>query len=371
MARSVFEEVDAEKRGDAPAARPGAADAKKRRDRRRVAFWLLSVALLVIAQILLGGYTRLSESGLSITDWRPITGVVPPLSDAAWEAELEKYRATTEYQETNAGMSVAAFKAIYWPEWAHRMLGRVIGLVYVGGLIFFAATRAISGGWTGRLVALGALGALQGAIGWWMVQSGLVGRLDVSQHRLALHLSLAFVILGLTLWFALSLLREEVDLLQARRRREETLRRLGYGLAGLTFAQIVLGAYVAGLDGWTVYAEWPTMGGAFYPPGEPFAPFSEPAAAQFLHRTSAYLLLLAAAALWWRARGSAYAKTRLWTRIALGLVLAQAVIGVGLIAHAAQDLAWVAHQFGGVVVFAAVVHLAHQTAFPKEQRLAA
>ncbi|MEO1331356.1 MAG: COX15/CtaA family protein [Pseudomonadota bacterium] len=370
MARSVFEEVGGDKRSQASGPVPGAADAQKARNRKRVAFWLLAVAALVVAQILLGGYTRLSESGLSITDWRPVTGVLPPMSDAAWEAELEKYRGTTEYQETNRGMTIEAFKAIYWPEYWHRMLGRLIGLVYLGGLAFFAATKAIPPGWTGRLVALGALGALQGVIGWWMVSSGLVGRLDVSQHRLALHLSLAFVILGLTLWFALSLLRAEVDMLQARRRRETPLREIALGLLGLLFAQIVLGAYVAGLDGWTVYAEWPTMGGAFYPPGEPFAPFEEPAAAQFVHRLVAYALLLDAAVFWWLARRSSFAKSRLWATLTFGLIAAQAVVGIGLLSHAAQGSTWVVHQLGGVLVFAVAIHMAHQFSFPKEEKIA-
>ncbi|MGL5012615.1 MAG: COX15/CtaA family protein, partial [Paracoccaceae bacterium] len=193
--RNIFEEVG---QAGAPAAPAGGMIASRGAGARQaIRLWLVGLFLLVVVMIAVGGLTRLTDSGLSITEWRPVTGALPPMDAAAWEAEFAKYQAIPEYQLQNKGMTLAEFKTIYWWEWGHRQLGRVIGLVWAVGFVGFLVARKIPAGWTGRLLLIGGLGGLQGAIGWWMVSSGLAGeRLDVASYRLAVHLGLAFVILG-------------------------------------------------------------------------------------------------------------------------------------------------------------------------------
>ena len=217
--RSIFEEVgDAKPAETAP--KTGVIDRAPRGARRAVRGWLIAIFALVAVMIVVGGLTRLTDSGLSITEWQPISGAVPPLSDADWQAEFEKYQAIPEFHIQNSEMTLAEFKSIFWWEWGHRQLGRVIGLVWGIGFLFFWLTKRMPTGWTGRLLGLGVLGGVQGAIGWWMVSSGLTGRMvDVASYRLAIHLGLAFVILGLTTWYILTLSRPEAQLMQARRGR--------------------------------------------------------------------------------------------------------------------------------------------------------
>ena len=208
--RSIFEEV-----GEAKAAPRRPRRRRAGRDSRRaIAVWLAVLFALVVAMIAVGGLTRLTESGLSITEWRPVTGAIPPLDEAAWTAEFEKYRASPQYAETNAGMTLDEFRTIYWWEWGHRALGRLVGLVWAAGFLGFWLTRRLPPGWPPRLLALGALGGLQGAIGWWMVRSGLEpGMASVASTRLAVHLGLAFVLLGLIAWYVMRLSRPEAELL--------------------------------------------------------------------------------------------------------------------------------------------------------------
>ena len=186
---------------------------------------------LVMVMIAVGGLTRLTDSGLSITEWRPLTGALPPMSAEDWQREFDLYRAIPEYELQNKGMTLTEFQFIYWWEWGHRQLGRVIGLVWALGFVGFLVTRKIPTGWTGRLVFIGVLGGIQGAIGWWMVSSGLTGAmLDVASYRLATHLGLAFVILGFIAWYIFELGREERVLMLARRSREAKLFSLSTGL---------------------------------------------------------------------------------------------------------------------------------------------
>ncbi len=373
MARSIFEEVgdkdSAEAGKRAPAGGGGSAE-REARGRKAVRIWLYVLAAMVIAQILVGALTRLTDSGLSITEWRPVTGAVPPLSESDWASEFSKYQGTTEFQEQNADMTMAEFQTIYWWEWGHRLWGRIIGLVFFIGFAALAYRRAIPIGWMGRILLIGGLGALQGLIGWWMVASGLVGRLDVSQHRLAVHLGLAFLILGLILWTALGLKGEAWQALQARRRREPRMPGLAAGLTILIFLQIIMGAYVAGLDAGRVYAEWPTMGGALYPPGEPFAPFTEQSASQWLHRMLGYLVFVAALVFALLSRKSAFAKTRLWGWIVLGVTFFQIVLGVHAVLYSVPLWLGLAHQAGAILLFGAVVHAWRQNAYPAEEKIA-
>ncbi|MEO0917349.1 MAG: COX15/CtaA family protein, partial [Pseudomonadota bacterium] len=229
--RSIFEDVS-DDTAARPAATAGVIDQAARKGARgAVRVWLMILFALVVLMIAVGGLTRLTDSGLSITEWRPVTGALPPLSAEDWTSEFEKYRAIPEYQLQNKGMSLEEFKVIYWWEWGHRQLGRFIGVVWAVGFLFFLLTRKIPPGWTARLLLPGVLGGVQGAIGWWMVSSGLSGTmLDVASYRLATHLGLAFIILGLLAWFILKLGRPEAGLMQSRRSRDGALFSMGTGL---------------------------------------------------------------------------------------------------------------------------------------------
>lgn len=226
--------------------------------------WLHAVAFLVFVMIIVGGITRLTESGLSITEWKPITGAIPPLSETAWETEFEKYKQIPEYLEINgpAGMTLDDFKFIYFWEWVHRLLGRLIGLAFALPLAWFAFRRAIPEGYGGRLAGLLVLGGLQGAIGWWMVSSGLTERTDVSHFRLATHLLIAFLILAALVWTAL-------DMRQVARGQNRPSRPTAFGLIvfGVLFLQLLFGAYTAGLNAGHVANTWPLMHGSLVPKG--------------------------------------------------------------------------------------------------------
>lgn len=225
-----------------------------------VRVWLWSVAALVFLMVIVGGATRLTESGLSITEWKPITGALPPLSEAAWLAEFEKYKLIPQYSQLFPTMDLAQFKTIFYWEWGHRLLGRVIGLAFALPLFWFAIRGRVRGALLGKLIGLLALGGLQGAVGWWMVASGLVGRVEVAPERLAAHLFLASLTFMALIWIALGLksaVRETVS---------PSLRRWGQGLMWLILFQIVLGALVAGSRAGLSYNTWPLMDGNFVPP---------------------------------------------------------------------------------------------------------
>ena len=326
--------------------------------------------------IAVGGLTRLTDSGLAITEWAPVTGAVPPLSQAAWEAEFEAYRAIPEYQLQNRGMTLAEFQRIYWWEWGHRQLGRVIGLVWAAGFAFLYATSRVPPGWTGRLLLLGALGGLQGAIGWWMVSSGLRGTmLDVASYRLAIHLGLAFAILGLIAWYALLLGRPEAELVRARRGREDKLHRMTTGLMHFTLLQVVLGALVAGIDAGRSYTDWPLMAGGILPP-QPFelAPwwrnfFENPGLVQFVHRVSAYLLAAFAVVVWLRGRRSPVASTRTAYDMVLGMTGVQLVLGVVTVLTVAPWWWAISHQLGAVVLWVLVIRARFLAGHPLPQSI--
>ena len=211
--RPIFQEVSATA-PSAPVPAGNLIDSRPRGARGAIRAWLVVLFVMVAAMIAVGGATRLTGSGLSITEWKPVTGVLPPQGDAAWTAEFQKYQQIPQFQADNPTMDMAGFKRIYWWEWAHRLLGRAVGLVWALGFLGFWLTGRIPPGWVPRLLTLGALGALQGAVGWWMVSSGLVaGMTSVASYRLAVHLGLAFAILGLIAWYALQLSRPEAALL--------------------------------------------------------------------------------------------------------------------------------------------------------------
>jgi heme a synthase len=262
----------------------------------RIANWLLWVASLVFVMVIVGGITRLTESGLSITEWKPVTGALFPLNDAQWAVEFGKYKATPEYQQINAGMSLADFKFIYFWEWAHRLLGRLIGLAFALPFAWFALKRAIPKGYGLRLTVLLVLGGLQGVIGWWMVKSGLSLRTDVSHFRLAVHLLMALFIIALLIWTALDLRGLSTNPVA----RPARLTGFGAMVALVLFFQLLLGAWTAGLNAGTVANTWPMMlNGHFVPEGIDwsrgalFAFANDPYLIHWMHRWCAWIAVIA------------------------------------------------------------------------------
>jgi len=257
-----------------------------------VKWWLIVVAALIAVMVLVGGATRLTESGLSIVEWKPVTGTLPPLNEAQWVQAFEGYKAIPQYRELNAGMSLHEFKTIFWWEWSHRLLGRVIGAVYLLPFLYFLWRGAFGAELKKRLWVIFALGALQGAVGWWMVASGLSKRVEVSQYRLATHLVLALLIFASIIW-TLRRLRENAASLAPVR-----LKMTGLALLGLTFVQLYLGALVAGLRAGKIYNTWPDIDGGFIPSAARlffYVPwwrnlFENTLTVQFEHRMVAYTL---------------------------------------------------------------------------------
>ena len=368
--RKLFEEVGA----TAQVAPQGGLIEGNKGARRGIRAWLVTLFLLVAMMIAVGGLTRLTDSGLSITEWKPVTGAIPPLSEADWVTEFDKYKATPEYQLQNSQMSMEAFKVIFWWEWAHRQLGRVVGLVWAVGFVGFLAARAIPPGWTGRLLGLGALGGLQGAIGWWMVSSGLVGeQVDVKSYRLATHLGLAFVILGLIAWYVFLLGRSETNLIQARRNSERKLVGLSTGLMHFAFLQILLGALVAGIDAGRGFPTWPDMNGQFFPADAFYVPggggvwhafFENPGLVQFMHRMAGYLLFAFGIVVWLRGRHSAHAATRGAFHAVMAMLVAQMVLGIITVLTAAHMHIAITHQIGAVILWVLIIRARHLSVYP-------
>jgi len=370
--RSIFQEVEGEK-SDAPVVQPGVIDRGRSGARRAIRAWLMVLFGLVVAMIVVGGLTRLTDSGLSITEWRPVTGAVPPMSEAEWQAEFDKYKQIDQWRIQNQWMELADFKEIYWWEWGHRQLGRVIGLVWALGFFGFLVARKIPAGWTGRLLLPGVLGAVQGAIGWWMVASGVTqgeGMTSVASYRLATHLGLAFVILGYIAWYVLLLAREERELMQARRAKEAKLFSLSTGLMHFAFLQILLGALVAGIDAGRSYTDWPLMGGQVFPPN-PFMVeplwrnfFENPGLVQFIHRVAGYLLFAFAVVAWLRGRGSAHARTRFAFNAVIAAMSVQVVLGIVTVLYAAPLHAAITHQLVAIVVWVLILRARYLSAYP-------
>ena len=328
---------------------------------RAVALWLFATAVLVFAMVVLGGTTRLTGSGLSITEWKPVTGVIPPLSHAGWVAEFARYQRIPQYQLVNRGMSLHDFQIIYGWEWSHRLLGRLVGLVFIGPLIFFMWLRVVPRRLVWRTWVLLALGALQGVVGWWMVASGLAGRVSVAPERLMLHLGLALVLFCALIWTGLEAWAGPPEPGLTRR-----WPLAASALFALVFMQILLGALVAGNNAGRVYNDWPLMNGRFLPRdylvpgGLAHSLLHSQAAVQFNHRMGAYLLTaaaLAAALLAERSRRLPPQAQQL--ALVLGLaVLAQAALGIITLMHAAPLRLALGHQCLASGVLACALALA-------------
>jgi cytochrome c oxidase assembly protein subunit 15 len=324
-----------------------------------IANWLLIVAVLVFGMVVVGGITRLTESGLSMVRWEPVSGAIPPMNEAEWLAEFEAYRSSPEYQKINRGMSLEDFKDIFFWEYVHRLLGRFIGLAFAVPLIWFAWKRAIPAGYGWRLTGLLVLGGLQGVIGWWMVASGLVDRPEVSHIRLAVHLLLALFIFGLLIWTALDLRRLARD----PGSRPARLPITGAWLLSILGLQLLFGAYVAGLDAGYAFNTWPKMGDEWFPSDTPMIqPFlanlvDNGIVVQFVHRWMAWIVAAGAVVL------AVQAWSRGWHLSATAVmvtVFAQILLGIATLISGVELWIAVGHQAMAALLLAAIVTATHR-----------
>lgn len=321
------------------------------KSRTAVGLWLLAVALVILGMVTVGGLTRLTGSGLSIMEWNPIMGALPPLNDAQWQDVFHKYQQITQYKVEHQGMTLEAFKGIFWWEWSHRLLGRLLGVVFAGPFLWFAATGGIRHAEWPRFVVLFLLGGLQGFIGWWMVSSGFEVRTSVSQYRLAIHLGAALLLLVAILWIALEYIRGAEGKGDARR---------GYAFAALVYVQMLLGALVAGLHAGLVYNTWPDMNGHIFPEAPFFASpwwinfFENDGLAQFDHRIGAYVV--AGFAAWIYARGirlTGWAKTS--AKAVAILTVIQIALGITTLLLMAPEHLAATHQVVAALLLSAAV----------------
>jgi cytochrome c oxidase assembly protein subunit 15 len=309
---------------------------------------------MIFAKVVIGGVTRLTESGLSITEWKPAAGAIPPLSDAAWQEEFAKYQQIPQYRERNAGMTLAEFKTIFWWEFVHRLWGRLIGFVYAIPLLWFVVRGHVRGALAWRLAGIFVLGGLQGALGWYMVKSGLVDRVSVSQYRLTAHLGLALLIYAATLWTALDLLRPSGAATRFSRG--------ALAFAALVFLTILAGGFVAGLDAGMSYNTFPLMDGHLVPRGyldeTPWWAnlFENVAAVQFNHRVLAMTTLVCALGLAFAGRASRAYGLALATG---GMALLQVALGISTLLLVVPIPLAAAHQAGAVALLTLALATAH------------
>lgn len=336
---------------------------------RAIAWWLVVCAAMIFVMVVIGGATRLTESGLSMVEWKPLH-MVPPLNQAQWQSEFEAYQTSPEYKFKNAGMAIEDFKTIYWFEFTHRLWGRLIGFAFALPMLWFIWRGAVDRPLMIKLGGLFILGGLQGALGWFMVASGLVDRPDVSQYRLAAHLSLAFAVYGLIVWVAL-------DLFAASRPptggpvSDATVRRLGAILPFFALLTIGAGAFVAGINAGLIYNTFPLMDGQVIPEGlysmEPWykSAFEEATTVQFNHRVLAITLVILVAVTWWRGHRAAHGRTKVVLHHLMGMALVQAALGIStLVLQVPLGLA-LAHQAGALVLFTLTVWFAHTQRAPR------
>jgi len=339
---------------------PGVATPRQVGSRRAIATWLFVVAAMIAAMVVLGGLTRLTDSGLSITEWKPIHGALPPLSQDEWQEEFDAYKAIPQYQRINKGMTLVEFKSIFWWEWAHRNLGRLIGFAFLLPFVVFFFQGRIERALLPRLTGLFVLGGMQGALGWFMVMSGLTERVSVSQYRLVAHLGLALIIYAAIVWTALPLWRGAWPAARSPHR----FYRWSDIVLGLVFVQILLGGFVAGLDAGLTYNTWPLMDGQFVPDGlfnhTPawLAPFEDVTTVQFDHRIMAYVVAAAVAALWiagWREGLAGWQRTT--SHLLLAATALQVLLGIWTLLEIVPVWLGALHQLGAVILLtAALVH---------------
>ncbi len=330
-----------------------------------IAIWLLICCALVFAMVVVGGVTRLTDSGLSIVEWQPIVGTMPPIMQADWDVLLEKYRATPQYQQVNKGMSIDEFKSIFWWEYFHRLLGRLIGLVFFVPFVYFLIRKQIDRSLGIKLTGIFILGGLQGFMGWYMVMSGLVNDPHVSQYRLTAHLGLAFVIFATMLWVALGVLSPVSA--EAGNDKLVRLRRFAFGLSSLIFIMVLSGGFVAGIRAGLTYNTFPLMNGHLIPPDlfvlEPWYRnfFDNMTTVQFDHRLIAWTLAFLVPLFWYQSRQvNLSATTRLACNLFLLMLAIQISLGIATLLHVVPIPLAASHQGGAVLLFAASLWVSHR-----------
>ena len=374
----VFQEIGPEEKASSDngqVIKPGILSrSKNNKLNKMIFFYLISLLTLVFLMILLGGLTRLTDSGLSITEWKPLTGVIPPLNVTSWLNEFLKYSETSEFKLQNINMSLEEFKVIYYWEWAHRQLGRLIGLVWFLGFFLFLVWYKISASWRTRFLILGVLIGVQGFLGWWMVSSGLENMMvDVASYRLAVHLTTAFTIFGLIFWYTLKSSRTEADLIQSQRYSNKKLMILISGLLYLLYIQIFLGGLVAGIDAGTSYTDWPLMGGEVFPSlAFEFQPIwinflESEALVQFNHRVVGYIIAILTFYIWLKSRYLGNKKLRVFYTLTLIAIFLQILLGIITVRYASPWQLAIVHQFGAIVLISIVLKSRFETMFPSFQ----
>ncbi|MCH9638062.1 MAG: COX15/CtaA family protein [Betaproteobacteria bacterium] len=335
-----------------------------------IAVWLLICCVLVFAMVVVGGVTRLTDSGLSIVEWQPIIGTMPPITQGDWDEMLEKYRASPQYQQINKGMSVDEFKSIFWWEYFHRLLGRLIGVVFFVPFVYFLIKKQIDKPLGLKLTGMFVLGGLQGFMGWYMVMSGLVDNPHVSQYRLTAHLGLAFVIFAALFWVALDLLSPEGGH-QQMTKQLQSLRRFSIGLTSLIFVMVLSGGFVAGIRAGLAYNTFPLMNGHFIPPEifmlEPWYRnfFDNMATVQFDHRLIAWILAFLVPLFWFKAmKAELPSTTRLACHLLLIMLAIQISLGIATLLNFVPIPLAAAHQGGAVLLFAAALWVSHRLRKP-------
>ncbi len=331
-----------------------------------IAIWLLICCALVFAMVVVGGVTRLTDSGLSIVEWQPLVGTMPPITQQDWDELLEKYRATPQYQQINKGMSIEEFKSIFWWEYFHRLLGRLIGIVFFFPFVYFFVRKQIDRSLGIKLTGIFILGGLQGFMGWYMVMSGLVNDPHVSQYRLTAHLGLAFVIFASLFWVALSLLVPKNENFQSNQDLQ-SLRRFSFGLTALIFIMVLSGGFVAGIRAGLAYNTFPLMNGYFIPPDlfvlEPWYRnfFDNMTTVQFDHRMIAWILAFSVPLFWYRSRKVDLPKTtRLACNLFLLMLAIQISLGIATLLHVVPIPLAASHQGGAVLLFAISIWVSHR-----------
>jgi len=353
----------------ATTANPPNSDIPAPRANRAIAIWLFACAAMVFAMVVIGGITRLTGSGLSMVEWRPVYGFLPPLSAEAWQRVFELYRATPQYLEVNAGMTVEAFRGIFWWEYFHRLWGRIIGLVFFLPFLWFLIRGRVRGLLALKLFGIFLLGGAQGALGWYMVKSGLVDIPEVSQYRLAAHFFMAFLIYGLLIWTALSLLYPERNAIgDARHHR---IRQLAIAALALVAITVVSGAFVAGTDAGFIFNTFPLMDGRIIPPGyfeDLWASFEDLATIQFNHRVLALVTFATVICVWWQSRWLALIpRARRAANVLFIAAVGQVAIGITTLLMVVPVYMGATHQAGALVLFTATIWFVFELRPPSRQ----
>lgn len=336
------------------------------RNNRQIAIWLIVIAALIFTMVVLGGVTRLTRSGLSMVEWQPIMGVIPPLNQTEWMETFEKYKQFPEYQKVNKGMSLDEFKSIFYFEYSHRVLGRTIGLAFLIPLILFWRQKKVSLAMRPKLVTIFILGGLQGLLGWFMVKSGLVDRPHVSQYRLTAHLSAAIIIYGYILWVVFDLLFPRGQTTSATSDALGRLYKWGIWSTVIVCLMIITGGFVAGTKAGFTFNTFPLMAEQFVPPGMfALSPWwhnflENIATIQFTHRTLAYAVIAVLAIYWWMGRRLALPpRIALGFQLMLGMMVLQVLLGISTLLLVVPVSLGAAHQAGALVLFSLMLYLNH------------